>query len=143
MSTEPASTTVSNASPRRSAWPLFGLTLLSLGSFFAYPKMLVVPSIRSTAWPVFAVMGAVAILSIWMVRQRPRWSARILAGVNVALPLLFAGAFFGLLALPRVASKVGAQAPEFTLQDQEQRPVGLAATLAQGPVLLVFYRGHW
>jgi thioredoxin-dependent peroxiredoxin len=34
---------------------------------------------------------------------------------------------------------VGAAAPDFTLQDQDERPVSLRAALATGPVVLFFY----
>jgi cytochrome oxidase Cu insertion factor (SCO1/SenC/PrrC family) len=39
--------------------------------------------------------------------------------------------------------KPGVQAPDFTLEDQNGRPVTLSAFRAQRPVVLVFYRGHW
>jgi peroxiredoxin len=32
---------------------------------------------------------------------------------------------------------------DFTLRDHLGVPVTLSAELASGPVLLVFYRGHW
>ena len=35
------------------------------------------------------------------------------------------------------------QAPLFTLEDQRGQEVSLRGMLDQGPVLLVFYRGHW
>jgi hypothetical protein len=34
-------------------------------------------------------------------------------------------------------------APGFTSRDHLGRPVSLDAALARGPVVLVFYRGHW
>jgi hypothetical protein len=36
-----------------------------------------------------------------------------------------------------------AVAPDFTLPSQDGRAVSLATELARGPVVLVFYRGHW
>lgn len=38
---------------------------------------------------------------------------------------------------------VGAKAPEFTLPDQNGRPVMLSELLARGPVVINFYRGRW
>lgn len=38
---------------------------------------------------------------------------------------------------------VGQRAPDFTLPDALGRPVALADLLAQGPVVLSFYRGEW
>jgi peroxiredoxin len=42
-----------------------------------------------------------------------------------------------------LAPKVGEAAPEFTLPDQLGRDVSLAGERAQGPVVLIFYRGEW
>ena len=39
--------------------------------------------------------------------------------------------------------RAGQLAPDFTLADVTGRPVSLAALLAAGPVVLVFYRGNW
>ena len=39
--------------------------------------------------------------------------------------------------------QVGQLAPDFTLPDALGQPVSLAALLAAGPVVLVFYRGNW
>jgi peroxiredoxin len=36
-----------------------------------------------------------------------------------------------------------AQAPGFSLADQNGHAVALAEALARGPVVLVFYRGYW
>ena len=37
----------------------------------------------------------------------------------------------------------GEPAPDFTLEDQNGRPITLSAFRSQRPVVLVFYRGHW
>jgi len=41
------------------------------------------------------------------------------------------------------ARKGGDRAPDFTLPDQLGRRVSLSDELAQGPVVLIFYRGEW
>lgn len=41
------------------------------------------------------------------------------------------------------ALQVGTQAPDFTLPDVSGKDVSLATLLAQGPVVLTFYRGEW
>lgn len=41
------------------------------------------------------------------------------------------------------ALRVGQQAPDFTLPNAFNEPVGLAALLKRGPVVLFFYRGNW
>jgi AhpC/TSA family len=40
-------------------------------------------------------------------------------------------------------ARVGGAAPDFTLPNSEGRLVGLKELLAQGPVVLSFYRGRW
>ena len=39
--------------------------------------------------------------------------------------------------------KVGASAPDFTLEDVEGRAVTLSTFRGKKSVILVFYRGHW
>jgi hypothetical protein len=39
--------------------------------------------------------------------------------------------------------KVGNQAPDFTLPNAAGQPVSLAGLLAEGPVVVSFYRGRW
>lgn len=38
---------------------------------------------------------------------------------------------------------VGEMAPDFTLEDQNGRPLTLSAERGKRPVVLVFYRGYW
>jgi len=39
--------------------------------------------------------------------------------------------------------KVGDEAPDFTLEDQDARPVTLSGYRGKKSVVLVFYRGYW
>jgi hypothetical protein len=41
------------------------------------------------------------------------------------------------------ALKEGHTAPSFELEDSHGRRVNLSGLLAQGPVVLTFFRGHW
>lgn len=45
--------------------------------------------------------------------------------------------------LHETARKVGERAPGFTLPGTLSRDVELAAVLADGPAVLIFYRGDW
>lgn len=47
------------------------------------------------------------------------------------------------VAMPRPGLSVGQQAPDFTLPNAFGNQVRLADLLAQGPVVLTFYRGAW
>jgi peroxiredoxin/ketosteroid isomerase-like protein len=49
----------------------------------------------------------------------------------------------GRASLDAAALQVGDTAPDFTLPDQDGRPVSLRSLLASGPVVLTFYRGQW
>ena len=46
-------------------------------------------------------------------------------------------------AMPNPGLKVGAKAPDFTLNNPYGKPVKLSSMLRKGPVILVFYRGAW
>ena len=39
--------------------------------------------------------------------------------------------------------KIGDKAPDFTLKNTEGQDVSLSSFLADGPVVLTFYRGKW
>ena len=71
----------------------------------------------------------------------PAASIRILLGTVLAAVWLSAcGAFVK----PRgEVLPVHQQAPPFTLADQNGQEISLQGMLDRGPVLLVFYRGHW
>ena len=69
------------------------------------------------------------------------------AGRTTLLLLLLAlpaSGCFTPLAWPQAAAltSVGPP-PDFTLPDQDGQRYHLAALLARGPVVLVFYRGYW
>ncbi len=78
-------------------------------------------------------------------RQLDAFLAALLerAGPEVAAVLHRAEAAREALGLSYHAVKEGDVAPDFTLQDANGRPVSLAALRAQGPVVLVFFRGAW
>lgn len=79
-----------------------------------------------------------ALSAAW--KDRRIW-VRIVTGLELACAAFFVWAFFVFARLPAVTPPRGA--PDFTLPDQDGRPVTLSAELAKGPVLLVFFRGHW
>lgn len=88
------------------------------------------------------ILGSlVAILGAWS--SRKRWPAIVASGL-VTLTLLFSVAWLVLTPLPAASAvPVAQQAPDFTLPDQDGKPVTLREVYAAGPALLVFYRGHW
>ena len=78
-----------------------------------------------------------------MLRDK-RWRIRLSGVFNIVLLSGFVYAFFWAAALPAPdVVLIGEPAPEFVLPDQNGSPVMLAEYREAGPVLLVFYRGHW
>ena len=102
------------------------------------------PRVRNDAIPNLIAVGLGLVLSLFAVIRARR---RVLAGVLLAVSVLFAGAFGNMLyvfsALPPVAGPtIGAAAPDFTAPDQTGKTIRLADFRGH-PLVLVFYRGHW
>jgi len=140
---EPSTTSASESpSPRGTAPALLSLLALVLAPF-SWLWTIDRPFLRAsglTAWILLA--GALALALSAARRDRRLW-VRAVAGVQVVALALALWAFFGLSRLPETGVAALERAPDFTLPDQDGRPVTLSAELAKGPVLLVFFRGHW
>ncbi len=101
------------------------------------------PFLRSSGATAWVLLALALGLSLSAAVADRRWWVRGVAVVQVLAAALFVYAFFGFARLPATRAEELARAPDFTLPDHLGRPVSLAETLARGPVLLVFYRGHW
>ncbi len=118
--------------------------LLVFGGGMVYMALLTVPWVRSTGVPTFILMGIGLLLGVFAWRQDRRVVSRLIVGLDVVLVGIFVGYFFVFARLPEVAGvNPGELAPQFTATDHHGEQVALADALRQGPVLLVFYRGHW
>jgi hypothetical protein len=99
------------------------------------------PALRASGATAWMLLSAALFLSISATRRDKRPWVRRVAVAELAVAGLFVWAFFIYQRLPE------ARPPEamldFTLPDQDGRAVTLSEELAHGPVLLVFYRGHW
>jgi len=128
------------AAPRRTRLALLSLVALALAGP-AWAWTLDQPFLRSSglaAWALIALALLLALSAAW--RDSRLW-VRAIVWLQLAA-LLFAGwAAFVFARLPE--THVPGRAPDFTLPDQDGRPVTLSKELQQGPVLLVFFRGHW
>jgi hypothetical protein len=91
-----------------------------------------------TAWLLLVLALLLALTAAW--KDRRVW-IRAVVWVQLAALVFACWAFFVFARLP--ATHVPERAPDFTLPDQDGRPVTLSAELQRGPVLLVFFRGHW
>ncbi|MBK8914032.1 MAG: hypothetical protein IPM64_05410 [Phycisphaerales bacterium] len=117
---------------------------LSLSGAAAYLLLLDVHWLHRSGAPLFATL---ALGAMWATRNalrtRRRW-VRIACVANVLLLPLGLYAFFVAARLPRTTPpQIESSIPELTLLDQQSRPVQLSEVVKQGPLLLVFYRGHW
>lgn len=132
-------------SVRRPAWPVVLATVAALAAPLIYFPLIDNTVVRSTAWPTFLIAAIAAVSAVLYARLDERVWVRFLAGVNAALLLIFAGAFFWLAALPapQTAANMLETAKDFTLKDARGRDVTLSDEYRSGPVLLVFYRGFW
>ena len=120
------------------------------------------PAIRDFPWPTLVMFGAgLGVTAFGLMRAyrqperyRGKIAGPILAVLGLALTTLFVvDIFFLTKELPASsgAPRVGQQAPDFTLPDQDGNPVTLSQLLAPGAggagkaggVVLVFYRGYW
>ena len=122
---------------------LVGL-LLSLGGPILYMLLLDVPMFRSSglpAWVLLAVgLGCAGVAAVRDTRLR----VGLASGGALLLAIAFVVGFFGLAAVPEATTLTTLEiAPDFTLPDHTNTPVSLRDARAAGPVLLVFYRGHW
>ncbi|MFQ5590645.1 MAG: hypothetical protein ACE5HE_05750 [Phycisphaerae bacterium] len=124
-------------------WVLAGWLLILAGPA-AYALLFDVPLMRTTGAPAFALISAGAAAGVvGALRDRRVW----VRASCVLESLVLAGAvyvFFVSTTLPTTSVVATLEvAPDFTLRDHTGEDVALGDALAQGPVLLVFYRGHW
>ena len=64
-------------------------------------------------------------------------------GTVFAIPLGLMAGCLGRLETRANPPSISERAPGFTLTSDSGQRVSLNAALAKGPVVLVFYRGHW
>ena len=128
------------SAPRHASRALASLGLLVLAPL-SWLWTIDRPFLRATGLAAWVLIAGALFLSLSAARNDRRVWVRAIAGLQLAaLPLLL-WAFFVFARMP--ATHVPDRAPDFTLPDQDGRPVTLATELQDGPVLLVFFRGHW
>ena len=129
---------------RRSTGLAWLSLLVAFGGPITYMFLLDVPFLRSTGLLAFVMLiagTALGFVAGARSRRSGRWSA---PAIGVLLTVGFGYYFFGFGVLPETQGLDAlARAPDFTAVDHTGTKVNLYETLASGPVLLVFYRGHW
>ena len=124
-------------------WALLGL-LLILSASPAYLLLIDQPLLRATGAVGFILMGAGVVVGLAAARRDRRTWVRVLGGFDLTLLVLGVIAFFVLSALPAAPAFAALEkAPDFTLPDHRGQTVSLHEMYEAGPVLLVFFRGHW
>lgn len=99
------------------------------------------PVMRATGTTVWMMLASALFLSLSAAWQDRRPWVRGVAVFQLGVLAFSLWAFFVYARLPE--GRPPERALDFTLPDQDDRPVTLSAELEKGPVLLVFYRGHW
>jgi hypothetical protein len=145
-------------------WFIWVGFLCVLAALLSYPFFVLFPITRDFPWAnllLFCAGGILLVGGLLRAFGKPKlYRGRIFGPIVVALSLaafsLFAyGVFYVARQLPSstAAPHIGQKAPDFTLPDQNGKPVALADLLASPPdgatsgaangALLIFYRGHW
>jgi hypothetical protein len=138
-------------------WPLWAGFILVLAGFLSYSFFALVPVTRDFPWVnLLLFCGGGILLATGLVRafrQPELYRGKIFGPILAALSLLVVGLFaYGVFYIVRQmpasagAPRVGEKAPEFTLPDQDGKPVALADLRSSGGArgaLIIFYRGHW
>ena len=99
------------------------------------------PFLRSSGLTAWILIAVALVLALSAARSDRRLWVRAVAGLQLVALVLSCWAFFVFARLPE--THLPERAPDFTLPDQDGRPVTFSVELRKGPVLLVFFRGHW
>ncbi|MFN7967596.1 MAG: hypothetical protein U0V87_18125 [Acidobacteriota bacterium] len=127
----------------RREYAIAGL-FLSLGSFLVYLALIENVWQHETGAYALAYAAFGALGGLIGIIGSKRWSPRIIGLLAVLVSLAFVYVFFPASKIPDLAGiAVGESAPPFSLVDQRGAETSLTDALKRGPVLLVFYRGHW
>jgi len=136
-------------------WMLWIGFLIVLVGFFSYAFFVLFPATRDFPWvnlALFCAGGILLIVGLARAFGRPQVYRGKIFGPILAVMSLLVFAFFGYGAFYLVrqmpastgAPRVGEKAPEFTLPDQNGKPVALTDLLSSSHgAVLIFYRGHW
>jgi len=143
-------------------WAGFLFVVVGLVSYV--PFFALFPMTRDFPWVNLSLFGVGAVLlgkGLGQAFGQPQlYRGKVFGPILTALSLAGIGFFcYGLLFVARqlppatAAPRVGQKAPDFTLPDQDGKPVTLAELLKSAPpgapggkangALLIFYRGHW
>jgi AhpC/TSA family len=140
-------------------WSLLAGFLFVLAGFLSYTFFVQFPLTRDFPWAnflLFSIGGILLVVGLARAFGKPKLYrgkvfGTILTVLSVLVFALFSYiVFYELKQLPASAEapRVGQKAPEFTLPDQNGKPVALADLILSpagkpGGAVLIFYRGFW
>ncbi|PYK97159.1 MAG: hypothetical protein DME19_17235 [Verrucomicrobia bacterium] len=145
-------------------WLWAGFLLVLAGLLSYVPVFALFPLTRDFPWVNLLLFAGGAVLLLGGLKrafgQPDLYRGKILGSIMAALSIAGIGFFmYGLFYVARqlpdsaAAPRVGQKAPDFTLPDQNDKPLTLAELLASplagaataraNGALLIFYRGHW
>jgi len=110
----------------------------------AYVLLLDVAWLRSSGVLTFGALAVAQVLAFSALRTDRRARTLVPAGLTFVLGLTFLWLFFFVARLPAPTTfEQLERAPDVQLWEAAGAPRRLSQHAAQGPVLLVFFRGHW
>ncbi len=123
---------------------LIGMVITLVGGV-SYFLLTDIPFIRNTAAPNIAMVVVGMAMAGYGVAQRRSKGTIITTGVSAFVGLGLILSLTVMMKLPEAeaVARTAETLPDFTLPNQEGVPVTLSSYRGKGPVLLVFYRGHW
>ena len=136
-------------------WSLWIGFLCVLTAFLTYTFFAQFPITRDFPWAnllLFAAVGFFLVLGLFRAFGKPQlYRGKIFGPILATLAILMFGLFsyvlfYELQEVPPStgAPRVGQQAPEFTLSDQDGKDVSLRDLISRSKaVALIFYRGFW
>jgi hypothetical protein len=140
---------------RKWNWSIWVGFVVAVGGLFSYEFFARFSVTRDFPWAnllLFAIGAALLVAGLFRAFGRPQlYRGKIFGSILTAIAL-FLFAFFSYeifyvlrqVPLSAQAPHVGEKAPEFTLLDQNEKPIALANLLAGSrAVVLIFYRGFW
>jgi hypothetical protein len=120
---------------------VFSLVLFALGplSWFMTIDSADLRASGATVWSCYVSALYLGTTAAW--KDKRRWVRLTFLG-ELGFVALSLWLFFGLAGLPEPEAELE-RAPDFTLSAHDGTEISLSSALARGPVLLVFFRGHW
>ncbi len=104
--------------------------------------LLAVPAVRN-GWWTYAPLAAALGLCIFAVSKRRAAGTIVPTVIGALLVGLYTFTRF-MSAPPAPASlAVGQPFPDVTLEDEQGRSIRIGAEAQKGPLIVVFFRGHW